>query len=234
MSNPTPIAKISIPLELEPFINYEVILCSYFLNSEKINAACMGVHFTTNSEVFIHAYESTRTKQNLQPGAKFSINFSEDILDYTMAALNSVPSGVMKNKLPKDRYRELTPVPVLKSAWASVGCEVLPWDSRINAVCKRAQNPNIRAKIISSTVYHLPKIFNNRAMNLALEALIFVTRIPLYNTISEQYRDSIKTYKEIKKKITSWRDMDRFEGSFQLMDNYLLQHGVKGQEIFDF
>ena len=71
-------------------------------------------------------------------------------------------------------------------------------------------------------------------MNLAIEALILSTRIPLYNPISKEYSESINNYINIKKKLIYWQDMDRFHDAFEVMDNYLLNHKVKPQDLFDF
>ena len=59
-------------------------------------------------------------------------------------------------------------------------------------------------------------------------------RIPLYNPISKEYGESIKNYINIKKKLIDWQDMDRFHHAFEVMDNHLLNHKVKPQDLFDF
>lgn len=68
-------------------------------------------------------------------------------------------------------------------------------------------------------------------MNLSIEALILVTRIPIYEKYSKEFNDTLKIYNIIKRKIISWRDMERFHQSYELMDNYLIENGVKPQEL---
>ena len=224
-------------LEFEPFINYESIVCSFFPNTDKkINAACMGVHFTTTNEVYLHAYEDTHTKSILTPGTKFSINFSEDFYEYVTAALRRKNHEELIDELPKNSFKKLDPVPILKSAWCAVICQVIKMPLALMSTpkCRRRESPNIRSKILSVEVYRFPKIFNNRSMNLAIEALILSTRIPLYNPISKEYSESINNYINIKKKLIYWQDMDRFHDAFEVMDNYLLNHKVKPQDLFDF
>ena len=224
-------------LEFEPFINYESIVCSFFPNTDrKINAACMGVHFTTTNEVYLHVYEDTHTKSILTPGTKFSINFSEDFYEYVIAALRRKNHEELIDELPKNSFQKLEPAPILKSAWCAVICQVIKMPLALKSTpnCRRRESPNIRAKILSVEVYRLPKIFNNRSMNLAIEALIISTRIPLYNPISKEYSESINGYINIKKKLIYWQDMDRFHDAFEVMDNCLLSHKVKPQDLFDF
>ncbi len=224
-------------LEFKPFINYESIVCSFFPNTDKkINAACMGVHFTTTNEVYLHVYEDTHTKSILTPGTKFSINFSEDFYEYVIAALRRKNHEELIDELPKNSFKKLEPVPVLKSSWCAVICQVIKMPHALKSTpkCRRREFPNIRSKILSVEVYRLPKIFNNRSMNLAIEALILSTRIPLYDPISKEYNESINNYINVKKKLIYWQDMDRFHDAFEVMDNYLLNHKVKPQDLFDF
>ena len=224
-------------LEFEPFINYESIVCSFFPNTnKKINAACMGVHFTPTNEVYLHAYADTHTKSILTPGTTFSINFSENFYEYVIAALRRKNHEEMVDELPKNSFKKLEPVPILKSAWCAVICQVIKMPPALisKPKCRRREDPNIRSKILSVEVYRLPKIFNNRSMNLAIEALILSTRIPLYNQISKEYSESIKNYINIKKKLIDWQDMDRFHDAFEVMDSYLIDHQVKPQNLFDF
>jgi len=224
-------------LEFEAFINYESIVCSFFPNTDKkINAACMGVHFTTTNEVYLHAYEDTHTKSIFTPGTKFSINFSENFYEYVIAALRRKNHEELIDELPKNSFQKLEPVPILKSAWCVVICQVIKMPPALKSIpkCRRRESPNIRSKILSVEVYRLPRIFNNRSMNLAIEALILSTRIPLHNPISREYSESIKNYINIKKKLIDWQDMDRFHDAFEVMDNYLLNHKVKPQDLFDF
>ena len=98
--------------------------------------------------------------------------------------------------------------------------------------CRRRETPNIRAKICSMELRSFPRLINNRAMNLALEALIYATRIPLYDKFSPEYTESLSHYVRIKTKLHEWRDMDRFAQGFEVMDNYLVAHNVKPQEIY--
>ncbi|UYP47942.1 hypothetical protein NEF87_004227 [Candidatus Lokiarchaeum ossiferum] len=224
-------------VQFEPLINYESIICVRFLdNPQKINAACIGVHFTSNNEVYIHAYSDTHTRAILQPGVTFVINFSECFYEFVIAGLKTKGIDERVDELPISAYRDDFSVPVLKSSWCAVECEVIPMPSKIlsKPECRRREAPNIRAKIKSIHTFHYPHIFNNRSMNLAIEALIYATRIPLYEKYSKEYKESLTSYLTIKKKITEWRDMDRFEESFTVIDNFLIDRNVKVQELFDF
>ncbi|MCF2141280.1 MAG: DUF447 family protein [Candidatus Lokiarchaeota archaeon] len=221
-------------LTFKPFINYESIVCVYFPNTEKkINAACIGVHFTPTNEVYIHAYEDTHTKELLTVGTRFSINFSENFYEYVVAALRRKDHDEPIDELPRSAFLISDSIPILKSAWAAVECEVLALPSSLleKPVCKRREIPNIRARIIKKEVFRLPVLFNNRSMNLSIEALILVTRIPIYEKYSKEFNDTLKIYNIIKRKIISWRDMERFHQSYELMDNYLIENGVKPQEL---
>ena len=235
--------SLSEKLNFQPFINYESIVCTHFPNSNafetsdsseaKINAACIGVHFTSTDEVYIHAYEETHTRAILKPGTRFSINFSENFYEYAVAALRRKNHEKFVDELPRSAFLTTNPVPILKSAWAAVVCEVIDMPSEFinRPICRRRENPNIRAKIVSKNVYRLPILFNNRSMNLALESLILATRIPLYGTTSSDYRQAIKTYVTIKKKLIAWRDMDRFHDAYELMDNFMIESGISPQEL---
>ncbi len=236
-------SSLSEKLIFQPFINYESIVCAHFPNAEdseglgdsvaKINAACIGVHFTPTDEVYIHAYEDTHTRAILKPGTRFAINFSENFYEYAIAALRRKNHEKYVDELPRTSFLTTDPVPILKNAWAAVECEVIdmPLEILQRPVCRRRENPNIRAKILSKNVYRLPILFNNRSMNLALESLILATRIPIYATTSSEYRQAIKTYVIIKKKLIAWRDMDRFHDAYEIMDSFLIDGGVPPQEL---
>ncbi len=224
----------------EPYINYESILCYLIPDEEnqekKVNSSCMGVHFTPNQEVYMFAYDGTQTKKNLTIGKIFSINFSEDIYDYVISGLKFKNSAKELNELPKESFRSINPLPILKSSWCSVICEVIQMPEKLmtRPECRRREDPNIRAKVLDIKLYHYPKIFNNRSMNLAIEALIYATRIPLYEPFSHIYNESISSYVYIKRKISEWRDMVRFGEIFEIIDNYLIRNGIKPQEISNF
>ncbi len=222
-------------VEFEPFIIYESIVCVKFPNSAKINSSCMGVHFTPTDEVYLHAYEDTDTKKLLKNGARFSINFSDSFVDYARAAILGKNSGKNGAEIPEGMFKRTDPFPSLKNSWLTVECKVIKSgpDILVKPPCRRRKSPNIRTKILNKYYYRPPRIFNNRSMNLAIEALILATRIPLYKPLSEDYNFSLKLYKTYKNKIESWRDMDRFEEGFQLTDNYLIDNGVKAREIYD-
>ncbi len=234
MTGSTPLKDMHI--DFMPYINYESIVCVPFVGSpEKINAACMGVHFTTTNEVFLHVYENTHTRSLLLPGTRFSINFSENFEEYVIAGLKQFGPEEEEDELPRDSFTTQFSVPILKSCWSAVICEVLEMPETLieKPPCRRPQIPNVRAKIIENHVFNLPYLFNNRSTNLALEALIVVTRLPFVEYMTDTYVQKLKTYRSIKSKITYWRDMDRFETAFQRMDNFLVKNGVKLQEIFD-
>lgn len=222
----------SLSLEFEPFINYEGIICSFFPKTKNINAACIGVHFTPSNEVYIHVFDETDTKRNLQPGAIFTINFSEDFNDYASAALLGWNKGDKEPDIPLDQYLTISPLPILKNSWAVVVCEVMEFGKDVIPPCRQRKTPNVRAKIIERKILRLPKIFNNRAFNLALEALVLVTRIPRMDQFSLVYNDALRLYKSIKKRIQDWQDMIRFEAGFKLMDNFLLSKNVKAHDLF--
>lgn len=222
----------SLTLQFEPFINYEGIVCSFFPQSKVVNAACMGVHFTPTNDVYIHAYDETDTKKNLPPGAIFTINFSENFNDYASAALLGWNKGEKEQEIPGESYYSVDPFPILKNAWAAVSCQAIEFGPNLLPPCRQRKKPNIRAKILKSHLIHLPKIFNNRAFNLAIEALVLVTRIPRLEQYSAVYSDALRLYKAIKTRIQEWQDMDRFEFGFKLMDNFLLARNVKAHDLF--
>ena len=123
----------SLSLEFEPFINYESIICCFFPNSQIVNAACIGVHFTPSNEVFLHIYPETDSIKLLQPGITFAINFSDNFFDYAIAALVGWNKGESEPEFEESDFQSLTPVPILKNAWASVECQVKKFDENMDA-----------------------------------------------------------------------------------------------------
>ena len=194
----------------------------------------MGIHFTATGDVYLHAYDDTHTKEILIPGTVFAINFTTDFFEYCLAALANHREDTKVDEIPKENYLKLDPAPVLKSAWATVICEVAEMPPQLpqRPQCRRREEPNIRAKILEKDLVRLPKIFNNRSFNLALESLILATRIPIYERYSKTYTDALHTYRVIKQKITDWRDMVRFQNGFDIIDNFLLKNGVHGPDVF--
>ena len=223
----------SYSLEFESFINYESILCSFFPGTKIVNSACIGVHFTPLHKVFMYLYPDTDTQRNLETGAIFAINFSNNFFDYTVAALKGWNKGVSEPEFDEDAFSSLEPPPILKNAWAAVICQIKDFDNDVLPVCKRKELPNTRADVLETHVFQFPLYFNNRAFNLAFEALILTNRIPFYTPYSSVFNKAIKNYTSIKKRLTDWREMERFENSFQVMDNFLIDHKIKAHDLFE-
>ena len=224
------------PIQFEPFINYEAIVCVRVPENGMINAACLGIHFTATNDIYIHAYPESHTHALLVPDTKIEINFAEDFLDYALAAIHQPANEgiiVAEDEIPEARFRNLDHLE-LKSSWLCVSATVVPFPDPVKFFpqCRRAQNPNIRAHINSIKTIHHPQIFNNRAFNLAIEALIHATRIPLYDSYSEEFDQALKQYKAIREKIINWRDFDRFSSGFEIMDSHLLRHNVKSRDLY--
>jgi len=224
-------------LDFLPFINYETIVCSQFPNpSPNINCACLGVHFIKTNEVYLHAYEGSHSKMLLTPGRVFAINFSEKFEEYVIAGLKTLKMEDRFDELPRDSFYSLKPAPMLQSSWCSIICEIveMPQEFIKKPSCRRRQSPNLRAKIIQKHLFRYPVLFNNRAWNLAIEALILANN---YTRDKKNPMDSNKLltkYRNIKQKITAWWDMERFEDGFTRMDNYLIDNGVHPQDLFDY
>ena len=225
----------NIQIKFEPFIIYESIVSIGHPERHVVNSACMGVHFTPTDEVYLHVYEDSHTRQLMKSGTKFSINFTDSFTEYAKAALLRKECEEIESEIDIENFSPLTPTPILKSAWCAVECEVIEKGPSLikKPPCRRRQEPNVRAKITKKHVFAPPQIFNNRSMNLALEALILSTRIPFCEPFSDEYKFSLRLYKHYKQKINEWRDIDRFEEGFEYMDNYLIDNGVKPQDIFD-
>jgi len=148
---------LTIPqFEFENFITYESILCAFFPNSKIINSACIGVHFTPLKEAFMHVYEDTDTKELLTMGTRFSLNFSDNFMEHTLAALAGWHKGSEEPEIPQAAFLQIDPYPILKSAWASVYCEVIEMPP-ILASCRQRIHPNIRAKILEIKVHRFPR-----------------------------------------------------------------------------
>jgi hypothetical protein len=223
----------SSSLQFESFIIYETICCSKFQGTDIVNAACMGVHFTPLHELFIHIYDDTDTKQNLQIGAVFSVNFSDEFYDYVLAALRGWHKGPLEPEFANKAYHTLTPAPILKSAWGVVVCEVIPMPTSLPS-CRQRIRPNIRAKILETYQYRMPRIFNNRAFNLAIESLILTTRVPFSDLSSPEFHEKLGYYRNIKQKIKDWGEWHRYSSSFEVMDSFLIQHNVKSTDLYEF
>lgn len=220
--------------EFANFINYETILCSFFPNTKVVNAACVGTHFGGNDTIFFHLFDGTDTKENLQPGVKFSLNFSECFLDYVIAALKGWNQGIKEPEFDIDTYSTIVPYPIMKSAWLVLGCEVTSIGPFPFEVCKRRQSPNVQATIFEKKIIRPIRIFNNRAFNLAVESLVIATRLPFIDRFSAEYNKNLQLYKDIKQKIRQWHDMDRFSDGFEVIDNFMIKNGMKAEDIFSF
>jgi hypothetical protein len=219
--------------EFEPFIIYEFICCTKFPGTEIVNAACIGGHFTPFHEVFFHVYDDTDTRKNLTEGTRFSLNISEDFYDYVLAALNGWHAGPGSPEFPVESYEQSSTVPLLKSAWLQVICEVIPNPPEL-ATCKQKKRPNVRAKILEIKIKRMPKIIMNRAFNLAIEALVITTRAPLVELYSPKYYDHLKFYRAIKEKIREWGVWESYAKGFEVMDSFLLKNNVKSSDLFNF
>ena len=153
---------------------YEGIICSKYIGSQYINAACMGFRITTEAKIILTPYFETDTIKNLVEGKRFSINISEDPTQYAKAALHGWNKDAFEPEFDLSCYDHEKPFPILK--YSSISIIAI-----VDSLSPYMKNGVLTGNQVNATPEHMiiqsvPRTHSTREFPLILEALISATR----------------------------------------------------------
>ncbi len=158
----------------KPNTLYEGILCSRYIGSDYINAACMGFRITESAEIVVTPYFETDTIKNLNEGTLFSLHISDDPVKYAIASLYGWHKGAFEPEFDLSLYDTNRTFPILKNTNIAVIAKV----ESISAYSKNGilTGNKINAKVEQLVVNSTPRNHSSREFSLILESLISATR----------------------------------------------------------
>ncbi len=158
----------------KPNTLYEGILCSRYIGSEYINAACMGFRITENADVIVTPYFNTDTIKNLSEGRLFSLHISEDPIKYAIASLYGWNKGAFEPEFDITLYDSTMAFPILKNTNIAI-------IAKVESISPYTKNGVLTGNKITATLENFilnsaPRNHSSREFPLILEALINATR----------------------------------------------------------
>ncbi len=195
---------------------YEILVTTMSIPSKKDslpNTSCMGIRLSENNLISIGPYPDTTTCRNLKANGLITLNFTDDVYLYALAALKAPNKPIDIPLISLDCYDTKriikTPFPYIKSAWAALFCKSIEEKEKI----KRDGLGEVNITEFKLKVLHGLKLkesykYFNRAENLALEAVILATRLKiakerndkaLFASILEKINEYVNTIKRIDK-----------------------------------
>ena len=165
---------------------YEIISTTYSLTGKAIkpNAACMGIRMIGENQIQISPFFGTTTYQNLKEHSIIAINFVDDVYLYALAALKEPDSPIGLNEFPKEYYEfkhiesRSIDVPYINKAWAIlIGDVSQEFQKEKHDDLGEMMVPVFTLNIILAEKYRDSFKILNRAENLALEIIIWATKL---------------------------------------------------------
>ena len=221
---------------------YEVLATTFRGYNEgevvKPNTACIGIRLTDRNDIKIRLYPNSQTLKNVKRNDLITINFVNNIYLYALAALkdNEDPKSIIKfsnqyyNSLEIDipADEESEPIrlfmPYVNKAWSALFCKVI----EENEITEEDKFGKAKVSEFLLEVIHFNKIKENfklfnRAENLALEAIILATRLPIAkeNNKKELYIDIKNRIEEYLEKIESFGQNKKAFNAIRVIKNYL-------------
>ena len=165
---------------------YEIISTTYSLTEQAIkpNASCMGISLIEESQIQISPFFGTTTYQNLKENSTIAINFVDDVYMYALAALKEPNSQIGLCEFPNEYYKfkyiesRAMDVPFIKNSWGIlIGYVSREFQRQKNDDLGEMMVPVFYLNIILAEKYRDSFKIINRAENLALETIIWATKL---------------------------------------------------------
>ncbi len=194
---------------------YEVLATTFSLNPKSFsfvpNTSCMGIIFLDDEYISLKPYTSTHTYENLRESNVVSLNLTDNVFLFCLAALKGKIIDENRIEIPNDyyNYNEISSnetglkdvrFPYLKEAWGVLFCRVEHFSvEETKDEIGKAKRALFRLKIIDiKKIRESYKLFN-RAENLIIEALVLLTRLDIIdkrgqNHLHNEYSERIKSY----------------------------------------
>lgn len=226
---------------LKEHILYEVLATTFlgYKDEEvvKPNTACLGIRLTERDQIKIWLFPKIKTLENIRANGLITINFVDNVYLYALAALKDQENtqGIIKfsdkyyNSLEIDIPAEENSdsvrlfMPYIMKSWGALFCKVVEG----NQIIKKDRMGKTEVVEFLLEIIHFNKIKEtfklfNRAENLALEALILATKLPVAHENNQKeeimaikiniddYIDTIERFGRNKKAINTIRVIQNF------------------------
>ena len=153
------------------------------------NTSCMGIKLIDNDLIRITPFPNTTTLRNLKDSGIITLNFVDNVYLYALAALKGSNTSIsfplnnynfmeIDNPFEDTLEKSTITIPYVAAAWAILTCIVAEEDQVIKRdILGEINISEFKLHIISSNMLKESFKLFNRAENLALEAIILVTRL---------------------------------------------------------
>ncbi len=189
------------------------------------NTSCMGIRLSEDNFILIGPYPDTTTYRNLKANGLITLNFTDDIYLYALAALKTVNktanTPILSNEYYAMKMIEKTSMPYIKSAWAVLFCKSIEEKEKIKVDgLGEVKITEFKLKVMNSLKLKESYKYFNRAENLALETIILATRLKiakernekvLFASIFEKINEYINTIKRIDKNESALKAINTVE-----------------------
>lgn len=210
------------------------------------NSSCMGIRLSKNNHITFGPYPSSKTFKNIKENGIISINFSDNIYYYTLAALKGkllpekfriFPQKYYEfHKLDLNKYAESIKetfktdhleFPYIKDAWGVLFCEKINEKQKMKrgSFEEKSKITKFELKVVGFKKFQESFKLFNRAENLMLETIILATRLKL--AVEKSHNDFIrKINQEINKNIDT---IKRFGKNQEVLDSLELVECYRNQ-----
>ena len=215
---------------------YEIIATTYSYSITedkkqiKPNASCMGIRLIEENQIQISPFFGTTTYQNLKEHSTIAINLIDNVYIYALAALKEQDSPIVLKEFPTEYYKfkyidsRAMDVPYIKSAWGILIGEVSRESQKVkhDDLGEMVIPVFILNIILAEKIKESYKLFN-RAENLALETVIWATKLK----IAKENKDNNSINKFHKKILDNMENIGRFGKNtaalktIELVSNYI-------------
>ncbi len=163
---------------IKPQKLYESIVIIKWPGRNKFNSAAMGVKFTDFQELYLSPYAETDTYDLLMSSEVklVSVNLTDDIEIFAKSALTGLHSGSIIEEIGHSHLNIQTNYAYLKSSQYVILGEI---QEREKASPKKRGSFRLKIKEIHKTGLNSQLV--NRGDNMALEAVVYASKIPAAN-----------------------------------------------------
>jgi hypothetical protein len=208
---------------------YEAIVIIQWPNQQKFNTAAMGVRFGPFHRLYLRPYLDTDTYDLLiDPKVKFiTINFTDDVEIFALAAFKGLHSGPEVEELDHVYLDKHSEYAFLKNSQFMVLGEIVIRDRPI-----QLNDKDLKLEFQVNFCISVKEIYQsnnpsqpiNRGDNLALEAIVYASKIPALMKLEdsdEKINDYITRVREFQQDIRRFSASNRALKVCDSIDVYL-------------
>jgi len=206
---------------------YESIVIIQWPTQNRFNTSAMGVRFGKNRDMFLNPYPDTDTFELLMNPKvrKITINFTDDVVIFAKAALTGLHAGSEIEEINHSQLDLREGFAFLKNSQIEILGEIekrnqdliVSGDTSIQNLRNRGTTQFFAKFLVKPVkIYQSPKLAQmvNRGDNLALEAIVYASKLPAYQ---KQNKSLIEIQKLLEKVGELQFDIRRFSASHRAL-----------------